>query len=75
MPAYFLNLAVDGFECSDSRLASLPPGNFIGDVVGPGFCLSASGLKMEETGCSETTIQAYYVTRRHIPVEVNYSLP
>ena len=36
--------------------ASLPPENpftnFIGDGMGPRFCLNASGLKMVERGCS-----------------------
>jgi len=36
-----------------------PVTNFIGDGIGPRFCLNASGLKMEETGCSETTITTY----------------
>jgi hypothetical protein len=49
--------------------ASLPPEspvtNFIGDCMGPRFCLNASGLKMQETGCSETTIPAYEIIQCH----------
>jgi hypothetical protein len=60
--------------------ASLPPGsqvtNFIRDGMGPRFCLSASGLKMEETGCSETTILAYEIIhcRKKQPY-LNYVYP
>jgi len=50
--------------------------NFIGNDTGPRFRISASGLKMEETGCSKTTIPAYEIIRcRKKQPYLNYVYP
>jgi len=48
-------------HASASLTPENPVTNLIGDGMGPRFCLNASGFKMEETGCSETTISAYEI--------------
>ena len=60
--------------------ASLPPGspitNCIGDGKGHIFCLNASGLKMEETGFSETTVHACEIIQcRKKKPYLNYVYP
>jgi hypothetical protein len=62
---------------------SLPPGkdppsssgiNFVGAGVGPGACLNASDLKMEETGCSKILIPVYNAIMRHMSLEGNSNI-
>jgi hypothetical protein len=60
-------------HASASLLPESPLTNFI---MSPRFCLNASGLKMEETGCSETTVPAYEIIQcRKKQPYLNYVYP